>query len=91
MRNADLVARWGGEEFIVLPSVHEFAHELAEKLRRSVEEAEFPYVSDVTVSIGAVYCSNAAKYSKNSLFEIADRALYKAKDAGRNCVVLENV
>lgn len=91
MRNTDLVARWGGEEFIVLPSVHEFAHDLAEKLRHSVEEAEFPYVSDVTVSIGAVYCSNAAKYSKNSLFEIADRALYKAKDAGRNCVVIENV
>ena len=91
MSKTDLFARWGGEEFIVLPSTHENVLEQAETMRKAVENSHFPYAMNVTVSIGVVLCHNTAKYSKNSLFELADSALYRAKESGRNNVVFIEV
>jgi len=88
-RDADTVARWGGEEFlIVLPATHDLdAAELAERLRARVEALQ---VADrhqcpvpVTVSIGIAPL--AAGETGASWLKRADEALYRAKNEGRNC------
>lgn len=93
MREVDTVARYGGEEFvIILPETTETgAMYVAQRLRRSVEQAKFfagsPHnVQNLTISIGvAVYDSDAQ--FKRDLIEFSDAALYAAKHAGRNRVV----
>jgi diguanylate cyclase (GGDEF)-like protein/PAS domain S-box-containing protein len=96
-RPADLVARYGGEEIaVILPDTdQEGALELAEQLRRSVEELRIPNQDNqegngiVTVSIGV-----ATAYSRvggriampEGLLMAVDRALYEAKHEGRNRV-----
>lgn len=90
-RDHDLVARYGGEEFVVLAPDTDLAGAtaLAEKLRVSVAarpvEIEGPGEGiRVTVSIGvAAYAGDRAR-----LFREADRALYDAKHAGKDCVVV---
>ncbi|MCZ7575133.1 MAG: diguanylate cyclase [Ardenticatenaceae bacterium] len=85
VRGADLVARYGGEEFtIVLPETNrEGALAAAEKIRAAVEV--FPFlVGRLTVSIGVAVCE--AGCTDEDLVGRADRALYAAKNAGRNCV-----
>ncbi len=93
VRESDTVARYGGEEFAVIsPQVDRVgAAELAERLRERVERAQFEK-EDVmpegrlTISIGyAVYPEDAE--DKTSLIECADRALYRAKETGRNRAV----
>ena len=90
MRRQDLVARWCGEEFIVLlPNTryHE-AMVVAEKLRTSIERARFSEISipqTVTVSFGVQCICNSA--SLGDLIQEVDDRLYKAKRQGRNCVV----
>lgn len=91
-RPADLVARFGGEEFVVLlPETDEGAMALAERCRKKVEELEIAHedseVSDyVTVSIGLVTLTPAGKQPSRALVKAADDALYQAKDQGRNRV-----
>lgn len=93
-RNCDYVARYGGEEFaIIVPEVStEAAMRMAERIRTVVDETEFDGeevmpMGRLTISIGvATFPAHAA--SKGRLIEASDRALYKAKAAGRNCVVL---
>jgi diguanylate cyclase (GGDEF)-like protein len=90
VRETDLLARFGGEEFVVVSNGTDIrgATVLAEKLRTNVAEASF-IVDDsmrprrATISIGL------AKYkgSRTDLFNSADAALYRAKDSGKNCVV----
>jgi diguanylate cyclase (GGDEF)-like protein len=88
LRPDDTFGRWGGEEFLVLARGASIAsaESLAERIRLAVEEWEFPHVGKVTVSIGV------AEYPQNSTesqaFSIADKALYEAKKAGRNRVVV---
>lgn len=89
-RENDFVARYGGEEFVVLAPVTEMdgAVALAEKIRISVEEASFilgdsKRLTKVTVSIGVA----AYKGNRRAFFQAADQALYRAKAAGKNCVV----
>jgi diguanylate cyclase (GGDEF)-like protein len=89
-RKSDVSCRFGGEEFLVLlPGLaHDQAFNRAEALRERFEqasrEAEFLY-AQVTVSIGI---SNYPLHSDNTrdLFRTADRALYQAKELGRNLV-----
>jgi diguanylate cyclase len=90
VRATDLLARFGGEEFVVVSKGTDIrgATILAEKLRISVAEASF-IVDDsmrprrATVSIGLAQY----KGSRTGLFNSADEALYRAKSSGKNCVV----
>jgi diguanylate cyclase (GGDEF)-like protein len=88
MRGGDSLARWGGEEFVVLtPGVDGCGSlELAERMRAGVAAHVFPVAGRVTVSIGV------AKYvagdTANKLFSRADSALYAAKQGGRDRVEL---
>jgi diguanylate cyclase (GGDEF)-like protein len=93
-RPLDLVARYGGEEFVVVLPDTQLAGVLllAERLRVSVEElavvlGEKP-LGGVTVSIGVGYVEDARSSDEAVLFGLADRALYEAKDRGRNRAIL---
>lgn len=93
VRGIDLVARTGGEEFlVVMPDIApEHAESVAERVRRSVESAGFPLPGlavplDVTVSIGLAFHRPGDPAS--ALLERADAALYASKSAGRNMVTL---
>jgi diguanylate cyclase (GGDEF)-like protein len=86
----DLVARWGGEEFVVILSnvSPQIAHRMAERFRHFVEGYRFTGIDNetlnVTVSIGvAMYLQDEV----DVVFEMADKALYEAKAGGRNKVV----
>ena len=88
----DAVFRYGGEEFVVIAPglTRTAALTLGERIRRDVAshmdaEAAAPLV---TVSIGLATCADDAS-DYDGLFECADRRLYLAKSAGRNCVVGE--
>jgi diguanylate cyclase (GGDEF)-like protein len=93
VRETDLPARYGGEEFAVLaPATPEQgALALAEKLRAAVSRARLrsdgidgEETLSVTVSVGVA----AYRGDRGAFFNDADRALYEAKDSGKNCVVL---
>ena len=87
LRSSDVLARWGGEEFIVLLPETGWSGGLrvAEDLRASVAAARFPVAREVTVSVGlAVYQTGEAA---KELIKRADNALYTAKEGGRNRVV----
>lgn len=86
LRDSDIFARWGGEEFIVtLPnnSIHD-AKIVAESVRKSVEKTIFNDVGKITCSIGV--STLQSDDTLDTLIKRADVGLYKAKESGRNCV-----
>ncbi|MEK6322910.1 MAG: sensor domain-containing diguanylate cyclase [Acidobacteriota bacterium] len=87
VREVDVCARYGGEEFVViLPQCdRESAIGIAERLRESIASTPVSKVGQVTASIGVATYPTGAK-SKDELVEMADRAMYLAKAAGRNRV-----
>ncbi|OYU46620.1 MAG: hypothetical protein CFE44_01180 [Burkholderiales bacterium PBB4] len=88
IRKADLVGRWGGEEFLLIcNSTLEDAAGLAEKLRLALQSHAAPVVDTVTSSFGV--SSYRPGDTSHTLVGRADQALYAAKTAGRNCVCLE--
>jgi diguanylate cyclase (GGDEF)-like protein len=92
VRATDLVGRLGGEEFIILlPNTSlEAARGLAEKLRGNIERHPTPWESGAiktTVSIGLSSTTAAEKLDFDLLYTAADKALYLAKERGRNQVV----
>ncbi|MBT3232924.1 MAG: GGDEF domain-containing response regulator [Calditrichaeota bacterium] len=98
LRAIDVIARYGGEEFIALLPETSTAGILvvAEKLRSSIEARDFrdhdsPYgvgPESLTISIGAALFPADGVTNTEGLIRVADQALYMAKDAGRNTVVM---
>jgi diguanylate cyclase (GGDEF)-like protein len=94
-RPTDIVARYGGEEFaILLPCTDKFgAINVAESMRISIQKLSIPYDQDpsvdtkITISIGVTTCIPSKSDTPESLINIADKALYEAKENGRNMVV----
>jgi diguanylate cyclase (GGDEF)-like protein len=89
-RQSDVIARFGGEEFLLLLPETEKpqARQVAERLRRTVQSCNLSTTSKIikaTVSIGVAEATS----SMNTIFHLikgADDALYTAKNSGRNCV-----
>ncbi|MCB1922525.1 MAG: diguanylate cyclase [Gammaproteobacteria bacterium] len=91
VRIDDLLARFGGEEFVLLlrNTTAEVAGEFAERMRVTVESHRFMFddkLVAVTLSMG-IKCGGMGSASLEALIHGADTALYQAKEAGRNRVV----
>lgn len=88
VRGGDMVARWGGEEFVLLcrtASAHE-ALQAAERLRQAFASAPWPRQMAVTLSIGVAVIG--PDDDEQTVLARADAALYEAKRSGRNRVAL---
>ncbi len=94
-RPLDLVARYGGEEFAVVlyQASREYVAEVLTRIQRSVAELNIPHEASrvatrLTVSIGAAYVLPGPNRTAEGLIQLADEALYSAKEQGRNRVVV---
>ncbi|WP_051055971.1 response regulator [Allocoleopsis franciscana] len=93
-RPADLVARYGGEEFaVILPNTEgigaaHIAHNIQSKIRAlKIPHANSDVSEYVTVSIGIASLFPTSESIADTLIAAADRALYRAKAQGRNCLI----
>jgi diguanylate cyclase (GGDEF)-like protein len=89
LRESDIVCRWGGEEFLVVVkgAAPDHGAPLAEKIRRAVEGEDFSYRKTqirITISLGIAGARTGE--STDRLIARADKALYRAKETGRNRV-----
>ena len=86
IRKTDVVCRYGGEEFVILlpQTTAEQALLVAEKLRRAVETWQFPGVSRPVTISGGVSIFPDQGNTRDQLVQAADKALYVAKESGRN-------
>ena len=94
-RPLDFVARYGGEEFAVVlyDASREYVAEVLTRIQRSVAELNIPHeasrvASRLTVSIGAAFILPGSNRTPEGLIQLADEALYSAKEQGRNRVVV---
>jgi len=94
-RPLDFVARYGGEEFAVVlyDASREYVAEVLTRIQRSVAELNIPHeasrvASRLTVSIGAAFILPGSSRTPKGLIQLADEALYSAKEQGRNRVVV---
>lgn len=87
IRKSDSVGRYGGEEFLVIlpetPTTQ--AHELANRIRVAVEKITF--TNDITITCSIGIATMTEDLSDDGLVSQADKALYKAKNSGRNQVI----
>ncbi len=87
-RDTDVVGRFGGEEFLLVcpETTVEDARALAEALRRELQDTDFPLVGRITASFGLA--DYEADPGPAALVVRADKALYRAKQSGRNQVIV---
>lgn len=86
IRSADCLARWGGEEFMILLTDTSIikAHGLLEELRQGISKISIPGVDNFTGSFGAV--GYTPDDTADTMVHKADNMMYEAKSAGRNCI-----
>lgn len=94
IRQHDIAARWGGEEFVILlPGLEEVqAFNVLERLRQNTSDWEMATEQGtlkITVSIGILQFSAALNNAEEAV-ALADKALYQAKENGRNCICLSS-
>jgi diguanylate cyclase (GGDEF)-like protein len=94
-RPLDFVARYGGEEFalVLYEASREYVAEVLTRIQRSIAELNIPHeasrvASRLTVSIGAAFILPTGNRTHEGLIQLADEALYSAKEEGRNRVVV---
>jgi diguanylate cyclase (GGDEF)-like protein len=90
LRDSDVIGRWGGEEFVValIGCDLKSAQKVAEELRKKIEKIFVKYKKErvnITASLGVVSYSNEKTLS--DLIHKADKAMYKAKEQGKNMVI----
>jgi two-component system cell cycle response regulator len=95
LRPKDVLARYGGEEFIILMGGTSGKHamDLAEKVRAAIETHPFIYEGTripITTSLGVAELATGVE-STQTLLKAADKALYSAKQSGRNRVVFASI
>jgi len=93
IRDVDIIARWGGEEFVILLHRADEQQALitAERLRESISTLKYVAGNDSisrTISIGLV-TSHSGELEKDEMLDLADKAMYKAKEEGRNRTFVE--
>jgi diguanylate cyclase len=91
VRDTDFVARYGGEEFVMLlvGTAAEEARVVADKIRVELAALGFHFHdSPVAVTASCGITEFTSTDTPDIIFDRADRALYKAKQAGRNCCVV---
>ncbi len=95
LRAADLLARYGGEEFVALLPLTDTsgAQQVAEQMRANIARLHLRHesskvASHVTISLGVASVIPSAALPPEKLIELADRAMYQAKQNGRNRVAL---
>ena len=93
LRDKDLIARWGGEEFVVM--LHQAnpneAYKIAERLRRTIESTTFKinqHQIHITVSFGIAPLNTNDEEPLYTSYLRADKALYQAKESGRNKIII---
>ncbi len=86
VRKIDMLGRWGGEEFLIIDSEShdEKVIVFAEKIRKVIDEHVFDKVGKITCSFGVTHYREGD--TDSSILMRADKALYAAKESGRNCV-----
>src|SRR6202140_393236 len=94
-RPLDFVARYGGEEFAVIlyEASREYVAEVLTRIQRSIAELNIAHeasrvASRLTLSIGAAFILPSSARTHEGLIQLADEALYSAKEQGRNRVVV---
>ena len=87
IRNIDFLARWGGEEFVIITpnSSLDSTIKLADRLRKEIAQHNFSKIGGITCSFGATVFKEEVNIE--SMLERVDKALYKAKNKGRNEVI----
>ncbi len=91
LRATDTIARYGGEEIVILfpETPVNTAQEIVERIRKEVAELRYEGMNrSVTISAGISGCLPEKSSSLSGIIHEADAALYKAKNKGRNCVVV---
>jgi diguanylate cyclase (GGDEF)-like protein len=88
VRDVDVVARYGGDEFVIMipEAANDAAHILSERLRKNLSEMKFDDLPPVTISLGIATFPYDGK-DPEDLVKKADAAMYSAKRAGRDQVV----
>ncbi len=94
-RPRDFVARYGGEEFVIIlgNTDRKGAKEIAEKMINSVKIAQIPHLKSeiseyITISLGVASLIPSSDLVPENLIKMADQALYKSKQTGRNCFTI---